>query len=158
VPKKLVSETTKIMGISIAAITIAGIAIIIASYSLGSVEIELESEDDYVPQTREIYLFTQVDEHIDEDALEIPPDQFSHDSIVVKEGDKVRIHFFNLEPEESQEHHTFTINNPVYKIHYDINAGENTLIEFTATTEGVFDYVCTFHQPTMRGQLIVLDD
>ena len=155
------AESSRVIGISIAAIAIAVIAIIIASFSFsgsGQIEMKMEDDDNYIPQTRDIYLFTMVDEHIDEDTLEIPPDQFSHDSIVVNKGDKVRIHFYNLEPVESQEHHTFTINDPAYKIHYDINAGENTMIEFTATKEGVFDYMCTFHQPTMRGQLIVLDD
>jgi plastocyanin len=96
------------------------------------------------------------DEHIDEEKLAIPPDMFSQDTIVVKKGNKVKIHFYNLEPVESQEHHTFTINDPAYKIHNDINAEENVVIEFTASREGVFDYLCTYHQPTMRGELVVL--
>jgi plastocyanin len=88
--------------------------------------------------------------------MAIPPDMFSQDTIVVKEGDRVKIHFYNLEPIESQEHHTFTINDPAYKTHNDINAAENTVIEFTASKEGVYDYLCTYHQPTMRGELVVL--
>ena len=116
----------------------------------------MEAEETYVPQTREVYLFSQVDEHIDEEALGIFPDMFSQDTIVVKQGDKVKIHFYNLEPIESQEHHTFTINDPAYKTHNDINAGEDTLIEFTASKSGVYEYLCTFHQPTMRGELVVL--
>ncbi|MDW7641586.1 MAG: hypothetical protein SCG72_04190 [Nitrosarchaeum sp.] len=42
-------------------------------------------------------------------------------------------------------------------VHADINSEENTIIEFTASEAGVFDYLCTFYQPTMRGQLLVLD-
>ncbi|MDX1373868.1 MAG: cupredoxin domain-containing protein [Nitrososphaeraceae archaeon] len=143
-------------GISIAAIIIASIAILISITSMDSDEMFTELEENYVPQTREIYLFSQVDEHIEEEGLEIPPDMFSQDTIVVKQGDRVKIHFYNLEPVESQEHHTFTIHDPAYNTHNDVNAGENTVIEFTASKSGVFDYVCTFHQPTMRGELVVL--
>ena len=148
------------MGISVAAIAIALVAIFVASYSLTNIATLDENDEDderYVPQTREMWLFTQVDEHIEEDKLKIPPDQFSHDSIVVNKGDNVKIHFYNLEPVESQEHHTFTITSP-YDINHDINAGEEASIVFTATESGIFDYICTYHQPTMRGQLIVLDD
>ena len=146
------------MGISIAAISIALVAILVASYSLTNIATFDENDDErYVPQTREIWLFSQVDEHIDEDKFSIPPDQFSLDSIVVKKGDNVKIHFYNLEPVETQEHHTFTITSP-YDVNYDINAGEEASIDFTATESGIFDYFCTYHQPTMRGQLIILDD
>jgi len=146
----------KTMAISIAAIAIAAIALVISGYSFTNVQDDDEEEVEYIPQTREVYLFTQVDEHIDEEMFKIPPDQFSHDSIVVKEGDRVRVHFYNLEPVESQEHHTFTINDPAYKIHYDVNANEEVDIEFVATKSGVFEYICTYHQPTMRGELVVL--
>ena len=151
-----ISSSNVLIGISIVAISISVAAIAIAGYSLINVE-TYESEVEQAPQTRDVYLFTQVDEHIDEEGLKIPPDQFSHDSIVVNKGDKVRVHFYNLEPVESQEHHTFTITDPAYKIHYDINAGEEVIIEFIATKSGVFEYICTFHQPTMRGELVVLD-
>ena len=147
-----------IIGVSVAAIAISLVAIFVATYPQ-SIEDEIETEEsEYTTQTRDIYLFTMVDEHITEEALEIPPDQFSHDSIVANEGDTIKIHFYNLEPVESQEHHTFTIDDPSYKIHEDINAGESTVIEFKATESGIFDYICTYHQPTMRGQLVVLEE
>lgn len=152
---------SKNLRIGMAAIVIAIVSIIIASISLADLEIETEDDEKedekYRPQTREVFIFTEVDEHIDEEALGIPPDMFSQDTVVVNEGDRVRVHFYNLEPIESQEHHTFTINDPAYKIHSDINAQENTVIEFTASKSGVFDYICTYHQPTMRGELVVLD-
>jgi len=154
------SGNSKLMGISVAAIAIALVAIFVASYSLTNFATFDENDEDderYVPQTREIWLFSQVDEHIDENKFGIPPDQFSHDSIVAKKGDNVKIHFYNLEPVETQEHHTFTITSP-YDVNYDINAGEEASIVFTATESGIFDYFCTYHQPTMRGQLIVLDN
>ena len=52
---------------------------------------------------------------------------------------------------------TFTLSAP-YDIDSDINAGEDTIIEFTATDAGVFEYVCTYHEPTMTGQLVVLNN
>lgn len=141
------------IGLSITAIIIASIGIVIA---ITSVDDDLiEHEETYVPQTRDVYVFSQVDEHLAE-VGEIPPDMFSQDTIVVRQGDKVKIHFYNLEPVETQEHHTFTINDPTYKIHHDVNAGENSLIEFTASENGIFEYICTYHQPTMRGELVVL--
>jgi hypothetical protein len=128
-----VVNSSAIWGISIAAIVIAVIGLVIGVMSMVELEDDLESEESYTPHTREVYMFTEVDEDIDEEKMAIPPDMFSQDTIVVKEGDRVKIHFYNLEPIESQEHHTFTINDPAYKIHNDINAGENTVIEFTAS-------------------------
>ena len=147
--------STKIVSLPIAAIVIAIVAIFAASFSL--MDEATGSINPYNPQTRDIYLFSQVDENIDEEKFGIPPDQFSLGSIVVNKGDTVKIHFTNLEPVETQEHHTFTLFAP-YAIDADINAGEDTIIEFTATEAGVFEYVCTYHEPTMSGQLVVLDN
>jgi plastocyanin len=110
------------------------------------------------PQTREFYLLTQVDEGVEaiEDELGIPPDLFFPTQMTVNRGDDVVVHFYNLEPVESQEHHTFTILSGVYQTQNDLNAGEHKTIEFTASEAGVFEYICTYHQPTMRGQLVVL--
>ena len=148
-------NSSALWGISIAAIVIAIIGLVVGVTSMDGLEVT-ESEESYISQTREIYLFTMVDEDIDEEKMNIPPDMYSQDTIVVKQGDKVKIHFFNVEPVESQEHHTFTINDPAYKTNNDINAGDDTIIEFTASKSGIFDYLCTYHQPTMRGELVVL--
>lgn len=151
----LLANSSVAIAISIAAIVIASIGMVIVVSSMDSSDV-LESEENYVPQTRDIYLFTMVDEDIDEEGQGIPPDMYSQDTIVAKQGDTVRIHFYNVEPVETQEHHTFTINDPAYKTHNDINAGDDTVIEFTASKAGVFEYFCTFHQPTMRGEFVVL--
>ena len=147
--------STKLVGLSVAAIAIAIVAIFAASFSiLDEAEGSINS---YNPHPRDIDQFSQVEENIDEDKFGIPPDQFSLGSIVVNKGDTVRIHFTNLEPVETQEHHTFTLSAPS-DIDSDINAGEDTIIEFTATDAGVFEYVCTYHEPTMTGQLVVLNN
>lgn len=108
------------------------------------------------PQTMEFYLLTQVEEAVDEDKFGIPPDLFFPTQMTTNKGDRVVVHFYNLEPEETQEHHTFTMASGVYQMHHDLNAGEQKAIEFTASEAGVFDYICALHQPTMRGQLVVL--
>jgi plastocyanin len=113
------------------------------------------AEAKYTGMTRDFYIFSIVDENIDEDALGIPPDQFSQTQITVRKGDTVRIHFYNLEPVETQEHHSFTIQNAPYEMNYDLNAGEDVVIEFEATQRGIWEYICTYHEPTMKGQLVV---
>jgi plastocyanin len=113
------------------------------------------AEAEYTGVTREFYLFSVVDENIDEDNLGIPPDQFSQTQITVRKGDTVKIHFYNLEPVETQEVHTFTILDGPYEMNHEVNAGEHAVIEFVADKRGIWEYICTEHQPTMRGQLVV---
>jgi plastocyanin len=138
------------IGIAVAAIAI--------SLAVAALLQQPAQEEAPAPQTREFYLLTQVDEGVEtiEDELGIPPDLFFPTQMTVNKGDRVIVHFYNLEPEETQEHHTFTITSGVYQTHNDLNAGEQKTIEFTASEAGVFDYICTFHQPTMRGELVVL--
>jgi plastocyanin len=137
------------IGIAIAAMAIALAALLQPS---------APAEQAPSPQTREFHLFTQVDEGAEamKEELGIPPDLFFPSQMVVNKGDSVVVHFYNLEPQETQEHHTFTMASGVYQTHNDLNAGEQKTIEFTASEAGVFDYVCTYHPPTMRGQLVVL--
>lgn len=135
-----------------------GIAVVAIAISLVAASLQQPAPPEHAPQTREFYLLTQVDEGVEamEEELGIPPDLFFPTQITVNKGDKVIVHFYNLEPEETQEHHTFTMASGVYQTHNDLNAGEQKTIEFTASEAGVFDYVCTYHEPTMRGQLVVL--
>lgn len=137
-----------------------GIAVAAIAISLAAALFQQPAPQEQAPtpQTREFYLFTQVDEGVEaiEDELGIPPDLFFPSQMIVDKGDNVVVHFYNLEPEESQEHHTFTIASGVYQTHNDLNAEEQKTIEFTASEDGIFEYICTYHQPTMRGQLVVL--
>jgi plastocyanin len=146
------------IGIAIVAVVIAGIAMYFATTGMDPI-------DDQTPdvaaitqpaQEREIYLFSEVDENINEEMLGIPPDKFSSDLIVVNQGDSVEIHFYNLEPVETQEKHSFTIAAAQYQMHYDVEAGENVEIEFVAGEAGVYEYVCVYHMPTMQGKMVVL--
>jgi len=84
--------------------------------------------------------------------LAIPPDTYSPDVLEVTEGDNVTIHFYNL---DTTDRHTFTMGAP-YNINEDLLPGTNATFTFKAADEGVFRFYCTYHQPTMSGQLVVL--
>lgn len=106
----------------------------------------------YKGTERDFWVFT-VGLPFNETKVGLPADAFSPSSITVKKGDTVHIHFFNT---EDQEHHTFTIQSGPYdKINSDLAGGQNTTITFVANQTGVFPYVCTYHMPSMQGQLIV---
>jgi len=64
----------------------------------------------------------------------------------------VTIHFYNL---DTTDRHTFTIGAP-YNINEDVLPGTNATFTFKAGDEGVFRFYCTYHQPTMSGELVVL--
>ncbi len=56
--------------------------------------------------------------------------------------------------EDNIGHAIQSIDKP-YNINVVLHPGENQTITLDANTTGIFTYYCTFHQPTMRGQLIV---
>ncbi len=84
----------------------------------------------------------------------MPHDVYSMPTMTVFKGDTVVIHFFNTE-ESGGDHHSFTIKDEPYNLNVELSPGQNKTITFEANTTGIFSYYCTFHQPTMRGQLIV---
>jgi plastocyanin len=102
-----------------------------------------------------IYLFTSEHEDVNETQLLIPPDSFSPSEIAVNKGDTVNIVFYNLEKPPNGDRHSFTISAP-YNIDKDLAPGQHSTITFKATEDGAFQFFCKYHQPTMRGQLIVL--
>lgn len=87
--------------------------------------------------------------------LGIPPDKFSLEEITVNKGDRVVIHFYNLEPEETEELHRFSMSGH-YQMHNDVDASDNKTIEFVAEESGIFQYHCVYHPPIMSGNLLVL--
>ena len=98
------------------------------------------------------YVFTEEMEGINETKLGIPSDIYSPNILVANHGDLVTIHFYNL---DAGDRHTFTINSP-YNINEDVSPLHNATFTFKASNEGVYRFYCTYHQPTMAGQLIVL--
>jgi len=120
------------------------------------------------------YLFNTELEGLDEATAGIPHYIYSLPVIVANRGDSVTANLFNIaeteeeateeegtveEEEEATEEegrHSFTINTPPYSVDIDTAAGEPGNATFTADEEGIFEYYCKYHPPTMRGQLVVL--
>ena len=120
------------------------------------------------------YLFNTELEGLDEATAGIPHYIYSLPVMVANRGDSVTVNFFNIaeteeeateeegtveEEEEATEEegrHSFTINTPPYSVDIDTAAGETGNATFTADEEGIFEYYCKYHPPTMRGQLVVL--
>ena len=134
--------------ISIAAIILSSIAVVMLLMNTKS-----ESQTTYSGQTKEFWIFTSDLPEFNETKMGMPHDVFSASTITVTKGDTVIIHFYNTE-NIGADSHTFTIDKP-YSINVVLQPGQNKTITFNANTSGIFDYICTFHQPTMRGQLIV---
>jgi plastocyanin len=99
------------------------------------------------------YLFTAEHDGLNETKLGIPADTYSPDVLLANKGDNITIHFYNLDP---TDRHTFTIGAP-YNINEDLLPLHNGTIKFNANQEGIFRFYCTYHQPTMAGQLTVLE-
>ena len=97
-------------------------------------------------------MFSAEHEGVNETKLAIPPDTFSPDVLEVTEGDNVTVYFYNL---DTTDRHTFTIGSP-YNLNEDLLPGKNATFTFKAADEGVFRFYCTYHQPTMSGELVVL--
>jgi plastocyanin len=97
------------------------------------------------------YLFTAEHDGLNETKLGIPADTYSPDVLLVNKGDNITVHFYNL---DTTDRHTFTIGAP-YNINEDLLPLHNGTIEFKANQEGIFRFYCTYHQPTMAGQLAV---
>ncbi len=102
------------------------------------------------PQTREFAVVTSSAD-FNETQVGIPHDTFTPNLLVVNQGDKVVIHFYNTE--DKPEPHTFTL--PAYNVNVELKQGQRQDITFTADKAGVFQFHCTYHLPTMSGELIV---
>jgi len=138
----------------IACISIAAIIITVISIAVPVKNTQESVQTAYSGVKREYWLFNSNIPEFNETKMGMPHDVFSMPVISVLKGDTVVIHFFNTE-EPSGDHHSFTILDKPYNINVELSPGENKTITFNANTTGVFTYYCTFHQPTMRGQLIV---
>ncbi len=98
------------------------------------------------------YLFTAELDNFNEIKLGIPSDVFTPNIFVVNKGDILTIHFYNLDDEGR---HTFTVGAP-YNINQDIASMHDVTFTFRSGHEGVYQFYCKYHLPTMIGQLVVL--
>ncbi len=104
--------------------------------------------------TREFYLTNMDNAKIDEEKSGLPADVFNIPEMTVKKGDTVVIHFYNVEP-DVDDRHSFSMLEGPYVTNNVLDGGQNKTITFTANETGIFTYICTFHMPSMRGQLVV---
>ena len=107
-----------------------------------------------IPGEKNFYVFTTEIEDVDEDKLKVAGDAFSVNTLVANKGDKVTVHFYNVDPVK-EERHSFTVGDP-YKVNIDVGFAENGNTTFTADNTGVFPFYCAYHLPVMAGQLVVL--
>ena len=106
------------------------------------------------PGEKEFYVFTSEIEGVDEEKLKVAGDAFSINTLVANKGDKVTVHFYNIDPVK-EERHSFTVGDP-YKVNVDLGFAESGNTTFTADNTGVFPFYCAYHLPIMAGQLVVL--
>ena len=106
------------------------------------------------PGEKTFYIFTSEVENVDETKLKVAGDSFSVHTLVVNKGDKVTVHFYNVDDVKT-ERHSFTIGDP-YKVDIDLGFAQNGNATFTADQSGLFPYYCKYHLPVMTGQLLVL--
>jgi nitrous oxide reductase len=106
------------------------------------------------PGEKTLYVFTSEVENVDEDKLGVAGDSFDVQTLVVNQGDKVNVNFYNVDDVQTEKH-SFTIDDP-YKVNIDLAFAEKGNATFTVDEPGVFTYYCAYHLPVMKGQLVVL--
>ena len=143
------SKNILVVSISVAAIVISLVAIAMPLQTASQ-----PNTSHYTGKKREFWLFDTDIPALNETKMGMSHDIFSISSIAAYKGDTIVIHFFNIEA-PSGDSHSFTIFEKPYDVNAVLNPGENKTITLDANTTGTFTYLCTFHQPTMRGQLIV---
>lgn len=106
------------------------------------------------PGEKAFYVFTSEIEGVDEEKLKVAGDAFSVNTLVANKGDKVTVHFYNVDPVK-EERHSFTVGDP-YAVNIDVGFAESGNATFTADNVGVFPFYCKYHLPVMEGQIVVL--
>jgi plastocyanin len=144
---------TLLIAIAVAIASVLGMTFSSFPVMLGTQQ-QLKTADAYGGgPTRTFYLFNAELEQVDETKLGFSGDIYSLQTMVVNKGDTVKVNFFNTEP-EADEKHSFTL--PAFNVNKVLEGGQSASITFTADQAGLFQYRCTFHQPEMSGELVVL--
>jgi nitrous oxide reductase len=80
-------------------------------------------------------------------------DQYSLQTILVNQGDRVVVNLYNMEA-PSGDRHSFTIDAP-YNVNIDVAPGQNGTAAFLADHVGIFKFYCKYHIPSMVGEFMV---
>lgn len=146
------NKTTILVAVAaVAALSLAVVAIS-SSLSNGNAGAAYAS---YKPVTREFWLFNDKVNGMNDTMVGLPGDKFSMPTISATQGDTIIVHFYNVEGPGGDSHSFTIMDKPYDNINVVVKPGTNQTITFKATQAGVFTYICTFHQPSMRGQLII---
>jgi nitrous oxide reductase len=81
-------------------------------------------------------------------------DQYSLQTLLVNQGDKIVVNLYNMEA-PSGDRHSFTIDAP-YNVNIDTAQGGNGTAAFVADHVGIFKFYCKYHIPSMVGELVIL--
>jgi plastocyanin len=80
-------------------------------------------------------------------------DQYSLQTILVNQGDRIVVNLYNMEA-PTGDRHSFTIDAP-YNVNIDVGPGQNGTAAFLANHAGIFKFYCKYHLPSMVGELMV---
>jgi plastocyanin len=75
---------------------------------------------------------------------------FDPSQIVVYEGDQVTLNILGVRGRV----HNISVSG--YVDEFELHRGELRTVTFTADRAGTIDFICSIHQPTMHGQILVL--
>jgi len=75
---------------------------------------------------------------------------FDPSQIVVYEGDQVTLNILGVRGTV----HNISVSG--YVDEFELHRGELRTLTFTADRAGTIDFICSIHQPTMHGQILVL--
>lgn len=80
-------------------------------------------------------------------------DEYSLQTILVNQGDKIVVNLYNMEA-PAGDRHSFTIDAP-YNVNIDTPQGGNGTAAFVADHMGIFKFYCKYHD-SMVGELVIL--
>ena len=109
------------------------------------------------PTTRIFYIYTThvpVLMRLRDKKANLTDDQYSLQTIMANQGDKVVVNLYNMEA-SSGDRHSFTINAP-YNVDIDTAPGQNGTATLVPDHAGIFKFYCKYHFPGMAGELAVL--
>jgi plastocyanin len=86
----------------------------------------------------------------DKGRWEISAYRWDPSQIIVNQGDEVTLEIIGINGAE----HPAVIDG--YDVSFTVKRGELTTVTFTADTAGVFRVICSTHEPSMIGEIIVL--
>ncbi|MEO9320614.1 MAG: cupredoxin domain-containing protein [Nitrososphaera sp.] len=145
------SRTLKNYGLVIAA---AISVVLVLSIAVAAISNKPADATRYKGVNREFWIANMDNTKINETKVLLPADMFTTSTLVVKKGDNVTIHFFNVE-DKPTDRHSFSIDGKPYAMNVVLNGGQNATINFIANQTGVWTYYCIYHEPMMKGQLVV---